>query len=57
LLILAIKNWLDDPCVGLEDVEKFEELEEGLLNVLAFEFLEAIECHIEECQEDWETFV
>jgi len=48
---------LDDPCVGLKDVEKFEELEEGLLNVLAFEFLEAIECHIEECQKDWETFV
>jgi hypothetical protein len=35
--------------VGLEDVQRFEELEESLLYVLAFEFLEAIECHIEEC--------
>ncbi len=57
LLILLIKNWPDDPCVGLEDVERFEELEEGLLNVLAFEFPKAIECYIEECQNDWETFV
>jgi hypothetical protein len=38
LLILLIKNWPDDPCVGLEDMGKFEELEEGLLDVLAFEF-------------------
>jgi hypothetical protein len=30
--------------VGLEDVQRFEELEERLLYVLAFEFLEAIEC-------------
>jgi hypothetical protein len=29
--------------VGLEDVQRFEELEERLLYVLAFEFLEAIE--------------
>jgi hypothetical protein len=43
--------------VGLGDVERFEELEEGLLNVLAFEFPKAIECYIEECQNDWETFV
>jgi hypothetical protein len=57
LLILLIKNWPDDPCVGLEDVERFEELEEGLLNVLAFEFPKAIECYIEECQDYWETFV
>ncbi len=35
--------------MGLEDVQRFEELEESLLYVLAFEFLEAIECHIEEC--------
>jgi hypothetical protein len=56
LLISLNKNWPDDPCVGLEDMGKFEELEEGLLDVLAFEFPEAIECHIKECQEDWETF-
>jgi hypothetical protein len=30
--------------VGLENVQRFEELEERLLYVLAFELLEAIEC-------------
>ncbi len=43
LLILLIKNWLYDPCVGLEDVERFEELEERLLDVLASELFGAIE--------------
>jgi hypothetical protein len=42
--------------VRLEDVERFEELEERLLDVLAFELFGAIECHIAECQEDWENF-
>jgi hypothetical protein len=32
---------VDVKCVGLEDVERFEELEEGLLEVLACEFTEA----------------
>jgi hypothetical protein len=48
LLILLIKNWLNDPFVGLGDVERFEELEDRLLNVLACELFGAIECHIEE---------
>lgn len=39
LLILLIKNWPDDPFVRLEDMGKFEELEEGLLDVLALNFL------------------
>ncbi len=43
--------------MGLEDVRRFEELEEGLLNVLVSEFPKAIECHIKECQGNWETFV
>jgi hypothetical protein len=30
--------------VGLEDVQRFEELEERLLHVLGFELLEEIEC-------------
>jgi hypothetical protein len=42
--------------VGLEDVERFEELEERFLDVLASGLFGAIECHIEECQEDWENF-
>lgn len=37
-------------------MERFEELEDGLLDVLASELFGAIECHIEGCQEDWENF-
>jgi hypothetical protein len=34
---------------GIKRYGKFEELDEGLLDVLAFKFPEAIECHIKEC--------
>ncbi len=58
LLVLLIKNWLDDPTIGFDDktsfayIDVFGEVEEDILDVIDFEFLDEIDDHLEECIKD-----
>ncbi len=53
LLILLIKNWLDDHTIGFEvkkgpqDVDDFGKVEEEILNLLDIKFLDGVEDHVE----------
>jgi hypothetical protein len=58
LLVLLIKNWLDDPTIGfddktsLADLDVFDEVEDDILDVIDSEFLDEVDDHLEECIED-----
>jgi hypothetical protein len=58
LLVLLIKNWLDDPTIGfddktsLADLDVFDEVEDDILDVIDFEFLDEVDHHLEEGIED-----
>ncbi len=58
-LVLLIKNWLDDPTTRFDDktslayLDVFGEVEEDVLNVKDFEFLDKVDDHLKECIQDW----
>jgi len=58
LLVLLIKNWLDDPTIrfddktSLADLDVFDEVEDNILDVIDFEFLDEVDHHLEEGIED-----
>ncbi len=60
LLVLLIKNWLDNLCVNIEDdgpqdVDVFGDVKENLLNVLDMEFPNEVRDHVEEEDvQNWE---
>ncbi len=55
---MLIKNWLDDPTIGfddktsLADLDVFDEVEDDILDVIDFEFLDEVDHHLEEGIED-----
>jgi len=60
LLVLLIKNWLDDPTTRFDDktslanLDVLGEVEEDILDVIDFEFPNEVDEHLEECIQDWE---
>jgi hypothetical protein len=54
-LFCLFKNWPDAPCVGigtkkgLGDMEGLSKGKEKLVNVLHAEFLDVVECYVQEC--------
>jgi hypothetical protein len=58
LLVLLIENWPYDPTIGfddkrsLADLDLFGEVEEDIIDVIDFEFLDEIDDHLEECIKD-----
>ncbi len=55
LLVLLIKNWLNDPTIrfydktSLANLDVFGEVEEDILDVIDFEFPNKVDDHLEEC--------
>ncbi len=62
LLVFFIKNYHDDPTIGIDDkrwnvgVDGFGEVEEAILDVMDVEFLEEVQDHLEDCLQDWEMY-
>jgi hypothetical protein len=62
LLVLPIKNWPNDPCIGFEvkkgpqDVDEFGEIEEEILDLLNVKFLNEVEDHVEDCVQHWDMY-
>ncbi len=60
LLVLLIKNWLDDPTIRFDDktslanLDVFGEVEEDVLDVIDSKFPNEVDEHLEECIQDWE---
>jgi hypothetical protein len=60
LLVLLIKNWLDDPTTRFDDktslanLDVFGEVEEDVLDVIDSKFPNEVDEHLEECIQDWE---
>ncbi len=55
---MLIENWPYDPTIGfddkrsLADLDLFGEVEEDIIDVIDFEFLDEIDDHLEECIKD-----
>ncbi len=62
LLVLLIKNWLDDPIVGFEDkwaskyVDGFGQVEEEILDVMDVECFDEVENHVKDCIQNWDIY-
>jgi hypothetical protein len=62
LLVLSIKNWHDDPTIGVEakkgpqDVNEFGEAEVKILDLLDAKFPNEVEGHVEECVQNWDIY-
>ncbi len=58
LLVLLIKNWLDEPIVGVEDkwgskyVDGFGQVEEEILDVMDIECFDEVEDHVKDCTQN-----
>jgi hypothetical protein len=63
LLVLLIKNWLDDPSIGfeakrgLQNVDEFGEAEEEILDLLNVGFPNEVEDHVEDCVHNWDMYL
>ncbi len=63
LLVLLIKNWLDDPVVGFEaeggslkGMDEFGEAKEEILDLLDAIFPNEVEGYVEKCVWIWDMF-
>ncbi len=59
LLVLLIKNWLNDPIADVQDkryVDEFGEIEGNILDVMDVEFMEEVDGHVEECVQNWDMY-
>jgi hypothetical protein len=63
LLVLLIKNWLDDPIVGFDakgeppkDVDDFGDTQEKILDLQDAKFFDEVDDCVEECVQNWNMF-
>ncbi len=59
LLVLLIKNWLNDLIANAHDkryMDEFGEIEGNILDVMHVEFLEEVDDHVEECVQNWDMY-
>jgi hypothetical protein len=59
LLVLLIKNRLDDPIADVQDkryVDEFGEIEGNILDVMDVDFPKEVDDHVKECVQNWDMY-